>query len=253
MTIENRNGREFHVTLRLGQAVIGQVTLKMTCEGFKLGDSKSYMGVNKSTGFISHKFLPSCNVTGNIAVNGAARQIVGYGYIIHALQGNRPYLLSKACDFALLADPATNSSLFAVSFLTTPENGQIPVSNGTLVINGKLVGVSVNCETKHVITQKDKLNGYLVPKNNGIEYSWTGSTLDGKPWSATCQPDLGDSAIRMDILESIPWMVKKLVKAISCEPFVYQWFIPAEADIQIDQEKMNLQGVMFSECTFLNE
>ncbi|CAG8623761.1 7556_t:CDS:2, partial [Dentiscutata heterogama] len=248
--ILNPECSKYTVTLKHEQELIVSFEFERVDRGFKIGGGKTYFGQDKSTGFVEHKFWPKGNVKGNIVVDGKAFDITGVGLFVHAIQGMRPHLIASRWNFVSFHSDI--ASLAMCEFETTPHYGSIKVNQGGLILNNKLVGVSVNNEAHFMQTTLDKETGYNIP--NRIRYTWEGRTLDTEE-NFTARIEIKPKVLmdKIDVLNEVPYFLKKIVQAFVAKPYVYQWFNDATAYIKVgDNEEISYKGEMFSEATFIS-
>ncbi|GES74237.1 oxidative stress survival, Svf1-like protein [Rhizophagus clarus] len=218
--------------------------------GFKIGEGKTYFGQNKSTGFVEHKFWPKGNVKGNIVVDGQAFDVSGVGLFVHAIQGMRPHLIASRWNFVNFQSDVTSLSM--CEFETTPHYGSKKINQGSLVVNNKLVGVSVKNMAQFLETSLDPETKYDVPTK--IKYTWEGRILEtNEEFSAFLELKLDVLMDKIDVLNEVPYFLKKIVQAFVAKPYVYQWFNEAVAHVKIgDNEELIAKGKLFSECSFIS-
>ncbi|CAB4394175.1 oxidative stress survival, Svf1-like protein [Rhizophagus irregularis] len=218
--------------------------------GFKIGGGKTYFGQDKSSGFVEHKFWPKGNVKGNMVVDGRAFDVTGVGLFVHAIQGMRPHLIASRWNFVNFQSDV--ASLSMCEFETTPNYGSKKINQGSLVVNNKLVGVSVKNMAQFLETSLDPETKYKVPTK--IKYTWEGKTLEtDEDFSAFLEIKLDVLMDKIDVLNEVPYFLKKIVQAFVAKPYVYQWFNEAEAHVKIgENEELTAKGKLFSECSFIS-
>ncbi|CAJ0650206.1 11530_t:CDS:2 [Entrophospora sp. SA101] len=128
-----------------------------------------------SSGFVEHKFWPKGIVNGTFVVDGRKFDVSGTGLFVHAIQGMRPHLIASKWNFINFQSDI--SSLSMCEFEATPYYGGVKVNQGSLMLNDKLIGVSIDNKAEFVETELDLDTGYNIPKK--INYVWEGRTLEG--------------------------------------------------------------------------
>ncbi|RHZ56341.1 hypothetical protein Glove_402g19 [Diversispora epigaea] len=119
------------------------------------------------------------------------------------------------------------------------------------MVGNKLIGVSVRNQANFITTVLDPDTGYNIPEK--ILYTWEGSTLDtGENFKARMEFDTAVLMDKIDVLNEIPYFLKKIVQAFVAKPYVYQWFNDTIAYIKIgDKDEFAVPGKLFSEATFI--
>ncbi|KAM0786440.1 hypothetical protein ACM66B_001904 [Microbotryomycetes sp. NB124-2] len=236
-------------------------------------------------GYAVHRFWPRCKVTGVIRLGQDLVDVdPARGMFVHAIQGMRPNVLAASWNFANFQSPATKEgdgegvALVMMEFKTIPLYGSKKVNIGCVVIGDKLVAVTAGGDgvegdkssAHHLSPIKDAETDYSAPSS--IKYVWEGATLDesGKPTGqgdshAEVLLDLRTSkdgepyatrglVEKVDVLGQIPYLIKKFVNyAAGTKPFIYTWLNPAKASIQTPDKKLDVDGTIFVEATFISE
>ncbi|RIA96902.1 oxidative stress survival, Svf1-like protein [Glomus cerebriforme] len=245
----NPECNKYTVTLKHKELIVS-FDFELIDRGFKIGEGKTYFGQDKSTGFVEHKFWPKGNVKGNIIVDGQAFDVTGVGLFVHAIQGMRPHLIASRWNFINFQSDV--ASLSMCEFETTPHYGSKKVNQGSLVVNDKLVGVSVKNAAQFLETKLDPETKYNIPTK--IKYTWEGKSLEtDEHFSVSLDIKLEVLMDKIDVLNEVPYFLKKIVQALVAKPYVYQWFNEAEAHVKIgDNEEFIARGKLFSECSFIS-
>jgi len=245
----NSECNKYTVTLTHKELIVS-FEFELIDRGFKIGEGKTYFGQDKSTGFVEHKFWPKGNVKGNMIVDGREFDVTGVGLFVHAIQGMRPHLIASRWNFVNFQSDV--ASLSMCEFETTPHYGSKKINQGSLIVNNKLVGVSVKNAAQFMETELDPETNYNIPTK--IKYTWEGKTLEtDEDFSAFLEIKLGVPMDKIDVLNEVPYFLKKIVQAFVAKPYVYQWFNETEAHVKIgDDEELIAQGKLFSECSFIS-
>ncbi|CAH1757414.1 15221_t:CDS:2 [Entrophospora sp. SA101] len=176
MSIElNPEHNKYKVSLQHEQELIVSFEFERVDRGYKIGEGKTYFGVDRSSGFVEHKFWPKGIVNGTFVVDGRKFDVSGTGLFVHAIQGMRPHLIASKWNFINFQSDI--SSLSMCEFEATPYYGGVKVNQGSLMLNDKLIGVSIDNKAEFVETELDLDTGYNIPKK--INYVWEGRTLEG--------------------------------------------------------------------------
>lgn len=232
--------------------------------GWKLGSGNrggmSYFGTAKaptnanskdpdtnggSDGYVVHRFWPRCDMKGIARVGKDVVNIEGSrGTFIHAIQGMRPNLIASRWNFADFQSKAEDkTSLIMMEFTTTAAHGNQKVNVGSIVVDDKLVAVTLGgselpsgAKAEHQQVVLDKDTTYNAPGK--IHYYWTGPAIDaaGANVSATLDLQLapegaksgayqGNNGLieKVDVMAEIPYIIKKVVNVVAgAKPYIYQ-------------------------------
>ncbi|KAI8639001.1 oxidative stress survival, Svf1-like protein [Parasitella parasitica] len=223
--------------------------------GFKVGEGKTYLGGDKSSaaGFVSHKFWPRCVVKGTFIVNKNVFETEGDGIFIHAIQGMQPQLIASNWNFVNFQ--ADKASIAMMQFQTTKQYGSVNINQGSLVLNDKLVCVSIDNTVELLDLQKDEDTQYDIPQT--IKFSWKGKTIkeEGQePKDVVITMTTKPRALieKIDVLAEIPYVIRKLVQSLIVKPYIYQWIDKATAEITIGDELTKVEGHCFQELVFVS-
>jgi hypothetical protein len=225
-------------------------------KGFKVGEGKTFLGgadQSSAAGIVSHKFWPRCKAKGTAIVEKQFHEIEAHGMFVHAIQGMQPQLIASKWNF--IDFQAENAALSMMQFTTTKQYGGIEVNQGSIVINDKLVSVSVQNNVELMDLQKDPETGYAIPKH--VKLTWKGHTIQEgdvpvKPVSVVMMVPLLNLIDKIDILAEIPWFLKKIVQTFVVKPYVYQWLDEATAKVTIGDEKFEFPGKCYQELVFVS-
>ncbi|KAF7726025.1 putative cell survival pathways protein [Apophysomyces ossiformis] len=224
--------------------------------GFKVGEGKTYLGGDQSSsaGFVSHKFWPRAQAKGTFIVEKILHEVEGDGMFIHAIQGMQPQLIASNWNFVNFQAPGTALSM--MQFQTTKQYGAIEINQGSLVLNDKLICVSVDNHVELLDLQKDPDTQYDIPRK--IKLTWRGKTIaeeenqETKDVSITMVVNIKNLVDKIDVLAEIPWFLKKLVQTFVVKPYIYQWLDTATAEIVVGDEKVEVEGKCFQELVFVS-
>ncbi|KAI8077054.1 oxidative stress survival, Svf1-like protein [Thamnidium elegans] len=223
--------------------------------GFKVGEGKTYLGGNKASaaGFVSHKFWPRCEAKGTFIVNQQIHEVEGDGIFIHAIQGMQPQLIASNWNFVNFH--SKEASITMMQFQTTKQYGSVNINQGSLVLNDKLVCVSVENEVELLNRKKDEDTDYDIPEK--IKLTWKGKTLkeDGEPKDVSIVMLVEPKNLidKIDVLAEIPYFLRKIVQSLIVKPYIYQWLDKSTAEITIGDEKTIVEGYCFQELVFVSE
>ena len=247
----------------------GSVNLSMTVTrakgvpGWKLGQGNrgglSYFGNAKapsnaasldpdynggSEGYVVHRFWPRAEISGVVRIGKDVLSLDGSrGMLVHAIQGMRPNLVACRWNFANFQSSAEDkTSLVMMEFTTTSSHGHQKVNVGSVVVDDKLVAVTLGgsglpngskAEWQQIVL--DAETTYNAPGK--ILYQWPGPVIEG-PGANVSALDLqltpegapktsyqGTNGLveKVDFMAEVPYLVKKVVNvATGVKPYIYQ-------------------------------
>ncbi|PVF98024.1 oxidative stress survival, Svf1-like protein [Serendipita vermifera] len=233
--------------------------------------------------------------SGGSAVGGGSgsriEEFKGVGMMVNAIQGMRPNLIATRWNFAWFAGsaPVHEDSTHKVPVsaimmeFTTPSNygrkrggeGGVTVNIGCVSIGEEIV---VTAQTKwadepkgasapvisratHIEATYDKDTGYEPPQQ--ISYEWEGTLASDphKKVKADLMLDVGFGETsrglieKVDVLQELPLVIKKLVNMTGTKPYIYQWMQP---DVRLhvhgpeDLLRGHANGTIFCEASYVS-
>lgn len=218
--------------------------------GFKVGEGKAYLG---NAGFVSHKFWPRSIAKGTFIVENTVHDVDGLGMFIHAIQGMQPQLIASNWNFVDFQ--SAEASLSMMQFQTTKQYGAVDVNQGSLVLDGKLTCVSVDNHVELLDLELDPETEYQIPKR--VKLTWNGKTIEdegveAKDVKITMIVTVQNLLDKIDVLNEIPWVLRKLVQTFVVKPYIYQWLDKATAEIVIGEKTVTTEGQCFQELVFVS-
>ncbi|KAJ8660422.1 hypothetical protein O0I10_003880 [Lichtheimia ornata] len=226
-------------------------------KGFKVGEGRTYLGggdLNSAAGFVSHKFWPRATAKGTFIVDKVLHEVEGDGMFIHAIQGMQPQLIASNWNFCNFQ--GTDASLSMMQFQTTKQYGAVNINQGSIVLREKLISVSVENHVELLDLVKDEETEYDIPQK--IKLTWKGKTIkesedeEPKDVSVVMIVSVKNLIDKIDVLNEIPWFLKKLVQRFVVKPYIYQWLDKATAEITVGDEKVEVEGQCFQELVFVS-
>ncbi|KAI8988771.1 oxidative stress survival, Svf1-like protein [Pilobolus umbonatus] len=225
-------------------------------KGFKVGEGKTYLGGDQGSaaGFVSHKFWPRCVGKGTFIVDQKIHEIEGDGMFIHAIQGMQPQLIATNWNFVDFH--SKEASIAMMQFQTTKQYGSVNINQGSLVLNDKLICVSVDNHVELLDLKKDPDTDYDIPQK--VKMTWKGKTIkenesdESKDVSIIMVVEVKNLLDKIDILAEIPYIIRKLVQSLIVKPYIYQWLDKSTAEITIGDEKTVVEGHCFQELVFVS-
>ncbi|KAI8372356.1 oxidative stress survival, Svf1-like protein [Choanephora cucurbitarum] len=225
-------------------------------KGFKVGEGKTYLGGDKASaaGFVSHKFWPRANAKGTFIVNQKIHEVEGDGMFVHAIQGMQPQLIASNWNFVNFH--SDKASIGMMQFQTTKQYGSVNINQGSLVLNGELICVSIDNSVELLDMVKDTETDYDIPQK--VKLTWKGKTIkkqeneEPKDVLIEMVVDVKNLIDKIDILAEIPYVIRKLVQSLIVKPYIYQWLDKATAEITVGDEKVSTEGHCFQELVFVS-
>ena len=222
---------------------------------FQVNDGKIHFGATKADGFIEMKFIPSGRCEGKIRIDGESFDFRGTGVCLRQFQGVRPHLTTKRWNCAYFLESGKSAgeparSLFTIQMQSSPAYNEEAVNYG-FYFDGKRLQAVTSKEDSIVFakTTVDPENGYCIPEH--FNYKWKGIDMDGNDFEATVSGTPTTRMARIDILENLPIILRKIVESICpARPYIYQNF-NQKVEAVINGEKV--VGNLFQEFSFLIE
>lgn len=237
--------------------LVVSLEFKRVDKGFKVGEGKTYLGGDNASaaGFVSHKFWPRAESKGTFIINHQVHEIEGDGMFVHAIQGMQPQLIASNWNF--IDFHSKEASIGMMQFQTTKQYGSVNINQGSLVLNNKLICVSVDNHVELMDLEKDPETEYDIPKR--VKLTWKGKTIkeqesdETKDVTIVMVVEIKNLIDKIDVLAEIPFVIRKIVQAFVVKPYIYQWLDKATAEITIgDQAKLLTEGRCFQELVFVS-
>ncbi|RKP11046.1 oxidative stress survival, Svf1-like protein [Thamnocephalis sphaerospora] len=240
---------EYTFLLEKGKERI-RLQMKLVDRGYKLGKGRTYYGKDESASYVSHRWFPRNVCSGTAYVDGKEYSLKGHGTFIHAFSGMKPHLVASKWHMATFHSPRAAVNL--IQFQTPPRHGSINVIQGSLVLDNKLLAVTVDNDVDVLDSELDPHTGYYPATH--LRLRWRGRTLEDTPRALEISMEVHPTILcdRIDVLSELPWMVRKLVQALVAKPFVYEWHEPTKVQIRLDDELIEDDGHLLYECTFIS-
>jgi Svf1-like C-terminal lipocalin-like domain len=129
-----------------------------------------------------------------------------------------------------------------------PENHH---SQGCLILDGKMIAVSLENKSIFYDAKLDDFSGYDIPSK--VTHEWSGVTLgpSPKPIYIKLALNLSKMLDKIDILGELPYLIRVFIQAFITAPFCYQWLENGTAIVGIDGIEREIKGKAFHENTFL--
>ena len=240
--------------------------------GYRVGTGRAVFGDASDASYISHTFLPRCNVRNctfrldNGDVLDLARDTSIHAFFIHANQRDRPFNLACRWQFSIFQ--SKNFTAHAIEFLPagnwTTEDGPSSdgskkdlndssnwIKQGSVIRTDNSQPLIFNTKSHIKVLEvgfKDVETGYFPPSKVQISYPST----DG---DAGCSAMIEANTVlvsRIDMLDQLPWLLRRLIQALITKPFGYQFYNEAEIVFQDKNgQELKEMGWIFNEVTFM--
>lgn len=238
----------------------GKISITMTfspvTDAFSIKDGNLHFGVDKLDGFINMKFLPFAKISGKLKLDGAEEEFDGHGICVHQFQGLKPYLSASQWNvFYFQGDQEEGLdkppvSLFMTQITTPPNYDAVTFNLGSLFVNGKLAGVSVGNKIDCSNAERDPDSNYCIPGN--FTYTWEGTTFSNEPFIVTCDTAPTCPCAKINVLDHLPFFLRKAIEAFVTRPFAYYWLDRGEVKMKIGDQESTVKGWIMQELSLIN-
>ena len=200
---------------------------------------------------------PRTAVEGTVAYGGEEMPLEGRGFVSKNLTNLRADMQSTTAYHCKLVSDTTTLHLIQMLPPGHQTKGNRALVMGSIVHEGKLLLAALDGDS-HAFSEDcgelDLETGYVPP--TALGFRWAGKTLEETPREVLCEIRIETGArpmIRLDVLEHLPWLFRRVVQALFAKPFLYLYYQPAvEAVISIGDEKVRTTGVVLFEKHFVN-
>lgn len=273
-----------------GSILSVDLTLDCDCSALSFGDGNIRFGVDADDGLIHMKFIPGLRVRGTITVDGVPRPYIGHAFGVHQVQGVRPTQVATRWNcFLFIADSdnqddgnqtrlersggkkkvggkedregrptrlSPQTSLFMLQLCTPSSYGSEVVNYGIYCERGQVEVMCMQGRATTFAPSRDSQSGYYVPAE--FRLTWQGEDAGGRSFEAYCQTKPTTLVDRINLLELLPFMMRKIVETFVTRPYVYQWLDRAQVTIKRGLERGKgreqvLHGWLLNELSILNE
>ncbi len=241
-----------HVTMHHEKEKI-KANLEFRAEGggYKIGNGLVLFSPKRFQ-FLAYA-APRAIVTGTMQCGDMpVRDLAGTtGFISHAYQNMRAHHI--ACRWHMVKFHAHSAGLTVnVNVGVTPAaNGHFPMANGVLVRGGKIEVCGTGASVEMGGFELDKTTGYHVPGN--VTYRLAGKNDQGRDVSVSMPVAKPHLVEKLDILSSLPWILRQFLKAFIAKPYFYVFINEIEAVVSVEgQPDETVKGWLVHEIMFLN-
>jgi hypothetical protein len=225
------------------------------CSGIAFGDGKITFGEDEADGEIHMRFLPCGVARGNMTIAGESRAINAVGLGVHQFQGIRPNLVAARWHLAVFIsdkdDAGEQTIAFMIQVSTPATYGSTIVNLGGVYGDGRLLAL---CREGKITSSSPNLephSGYYIPRH--VRFEWRGVTIDNDPFYANCSVTPGILCERINLLDQLPFVMRKIVETFVTKPYVYQWVDRAEFSVNFGGNEGSISGWLFTELSILGE
>ena len=220
-------------------------------DAIQFGEGNIKFGVDQDEGFIHMKFLPCLKVAGSISINDVSRTWMGVGFGVHQIQGVRPNQVADRWTLGLFISDKDHKGkqviLFMLQVLTSSTYGSETVNYGIFYENNKVQALGLKGKIKVEEPLVDPPSDYEVPQR--LTFYWNCTKADDSGFTAECSIQPKTLVDRINLLELLPFIMRKVVETFVTKPYIYQWLDRATA--QVDGER-KLDGWLLTELSLLN-
>ena len=242
-------------TVHEGSLLDLDVLFNPLCEGVSFGDGVISFGPEASDGDIDMRFLPCGTVSGTVMIDKVPRSFRGLGMGVHQFQGIRPNLVASRWNFAYFVSDADNRgervTFFIIQISTPPSYGSETVNYAALYGDNRLLAMSRDGKITPFEPFLDYASGYYIPRE--FLFEWTGVTIDGDQFSAHCHTKPNILCERMNLLDQLPFVMRKIVETFVTRPYVYQWVDRATLSISMNGKEESIIGWLYNELAILGD
>lgn len=254
-------------------------------KGISFDDGNVYFGADQGDGILNQKFIIGAPTKGTIKRSSKKEAeneaFDGISLCVHQFQGLRPNLIGSRwnfCNFVGIENagagfdtsltPATAIdpviwNMFMIQVKTPQAYGNATINKGSIHSSKDgLLSLSTNDtgpSPNYIRTLEptiDPNTDYYLPKQ--IEYCWSGFDLQGRPFKAVCHSRPTIMVARINVLEQLPFVFRKVVEALISKPYVYQWLNKVKVDVQYvdgdgESSTKTLDGWLLEEIAIVSE
>lgn len=241
-----------------GKFMTMELTMEMSEDAARFGDGNLTFGdENASDGYIQMVFVPGLRAQGILTIDGQPRDFTAVGMGLHQIQGIRPNQVATRWNtFLFISDAHPTTGYFTILFLiqiSTPSSyGGEAVNYGIVHRNDRLLALSWDNQLQTFSPAIDTRSGYYLPQE--LDLHWQGHTADGVAFTADCHIHPHTLIDRINLLDLLPFVARKIVQTFFTKPYVYQWIDRTQLTLEIEgEERQVVEGWILHEATILNE
>ena len=230
------------------------VRLESICSSLTLRDGIVEFRSSKISGSCSFKFSPQFLFTGSIEVTGMPKKsLSGMASLNLVTQLIEPYLAtSKWAFFYFVADGDKKVTLSLLHFVTTMLFHEKALSQGILSIDGHVIGLTLNTTitfAKQIL--REQSGGYPLPTNIYLALEGIGPKGSSDVWKLEVNVPLETCVDEMDLLQHLPYLIRKIIQTLVSKPYCFQWLDDVEVILTRSGHRHSYMGKLFSEIIYV--
>lgn len=255
--LEGNAGEEGVTSIKYKSSKSSGIQLKLritpTQLPYQLLDGTFYYGPSVKEGTLLNQYFPSCKAHARITVGTVGREFRGKAFSLHILQKSiMPHHAINRTWFTYFVSDDTKTDLCLIDTEASKKFHHRHQKGGHLMLDGKLLGVTMDVNTMDINFGKCEYSGYTIP----IEFSFqmSGMTFEGKSFKVGIEVNDQELFGTVDILNKLPMFIRLLVKTFIAKPYLFQWFCKAKMIIEIeDGTKVTVDGKLYHEHSITNQ
>jgi len=217
-------------------------------EPLMFGDGFVYFSEDKKSLFKMTYTMPRATVSGTVLKGKESINFEGWGFVSHFGHNIQPHRYSLKWQLFKLHTPEIS---LVMALLTCPKAmNYYQISHGYYVQDNELVAATMDNHVDVPESSYDRDTGYNQPHSS--KWTWKGKTKDGKDFVAEVSIPHKRLLDKVDILGTLPWVIRIIIKAFLARPYHYQWLDQATVTVTIDGVSKQYNGEALHETTFVN-
>ena len=256
-TLDANDGEKGITTIKYKSTKAAGIQLKLriaaTQKPFQILDGTFYYSPSVKEGTLRNQFFPSCKAHGHISVAGVSQEFRGKAFALHILQSSiMPHHAINRTWFTYFLSDDETTDLCLLDTEASKKFQHRHQKGGHLMLNGQLLGITMDVNTLDIKFAKCEHSGYTIPID--FEFSMNGMTFEGKPFTVAIEVNDGELFGTVDILNKLPAFVRLLVKVFIAKPFLFQWLFKAKMTVKIEDEPETVaHGKLYHEHSITNQ
>ncbi|KAJ9070011.1 putative cell survival pathways protein [Entomophthora muscae] len=249
MEIERSPDNGFRIKLFPKSGASGELNFASSTTGWKVGAEQPN---------VKHSFYIPCQVTGSLTIpklGSSPIEVSGSGSYGHATLSSNPYSVFSISHFVLFNSERIKT--INLTFKPLHKDTDSLVVQSFTFVDGKLYLASDTGNVTFSSSHNDSEVDLIVP--DAIVVNFEGPALEegtpnGKTANALLKVDNLAVIDRFDVLESIPYMLRKIVQAFITKPYIYQFYLPGHLTITVSDhasEPLEAEGQVYYELSYL--
>jgi len=217
-------------------------------ESLMFGDSFVYFSEDKKSLFRMTYTMPRATVSGTVFKGKEAINFEGWGFVSHFGHNITPHHYSLKWQLFKLHTPEIS---LVMALLTCPKAmNYYQISHGYFVQGDSLEAATMDNTVTVPESSYDRDTGYNQPHSS--VWTWKGKTKEGKDFVAEVHAPHKRLLDKVDVLGTLPWVIRIVIKAFLARPYHYQWLDQVTVKITIDGVTKEYSGEALHETTFVN-